>query len=60
MSSSLPFGLETREAVAYGLIGLLLALCSVWLLAHRRKMKHRRARLSGSAESKRDELIRRR
>jgi hypothetical protein len=60
MNSSLPFGLETREAIAYGLIGVLLALSSVWLVAYRRKMKRRRARLSGSADAKRDELIRRR
>ncbi len=60
MNSSLPFGLETREAIAYGLIGVLLAFCAVWLIAYRKRMKRRRARLSGSAEAKRDELIRRR
>jgi len=59
MNSSLPFGLETREAVAYGLIGAMLAFSSIWLVAYRRKMKRRRARLSGSADVKRDELIRR-
>ena len=60
MNSSLPFGLETREAIAYGLIGALPVFCAAWLLTYRKKMKRRRARLSGSAEAKRDELVRRR
>jgi CHASE1-domain containing sensor protein len=59
MNSSLPFGLEPREAIAYCLIGLLLLSLFLWLLAYRRRMRRRRARLSGSAEAKRDELIRR-
>ncbi len=60
MTSSLSFGLETREAIAYGLIGAMLVFCAAWLVIYRKKMKRRRARLSGSAEAKRDELVRRR
>lgn len=59
MTSSLPFGLETREAIAYGLIGLLVVVSAIWLAIRFKHMKRRRARLSGSPAAKRDELVRR-
>lgn len=59
MISLLPFELETREVVAYGLIGTLFFVFIVWLVTYRKRMKRLRARLSGSAEAKRGELVRR-